>query len=110
MLSTSADGLQNSINRLTEYCRKWKLNINMSKTKTICLSSSTKYAVNFQIKCHDKPLERVDTYPYLGFELSSNNCSCYGKKHDGKSPKSFIQTKKSIIWIGVKTKIMFTNV
>ena len=54
ILSTSEDSrLHNSVNRLTEYCRKWKLNVNMSETKIMCLSSSTKYVVNFQIKCHE---------------------------------------------------------
>ena len=64
----------------------------MSKTKIMCVSSSSKYALSFKIKCHDNPLEWVDTYPDLGFELSYNCTFKVIAKHMmEKAPKvSFI--------------------
>ena len=71
IMSTSAEGLQNSINNLAKYCTKWKLEINMSKTKTICFKKSNKKEnVNFQ--CNGCNIENVDSYSYLGIEISSN--------------------------------------
>ena len=40
LLSTSASGLQNSIDILCEYCAQWKLHINIKKTKIMTFSKS----------------------------------------------------------------------
>lgn len=33
LLSESAEGLQNCLNKLNDYCNKWQLSINIKKTK-----------------------------------------------------------------------------
>ena len=40
LLSESAAGLQKSLNELKQYCWKWKLPVNSTKTKTMVFSSS----------------------------------------------------------------------
>ena len=40
IMSTSVAGLQNSMNKLSSYCSKWKMQVNMSKTKLMCLTKS----------------------------------------------------------------------
>ena len=35
LLANSAEGLQESINRLEEFCRNWDLSINIEKTKIV---------------------------------------------------------------------------
>ncbi len=37
ILSTSQQGLQASMNKLQNYCEKWKLEVNMAKSKVMCL-------------------------------------------------------------------------
>lgn len=34
-LSESAEGLQKSLDKLSEYCKKWQLSVNVKKTKAI---------------------------------------------------------------------------
>ena len=35
IMSTSAEGLQECLNKLATYCNKWKLQVNLKKTKII---------------------------------------------------------------------------
>ena len=38
ILSTCASGLQKSLNTINSYCDKWKLEVNLTKSKVMCLS------------------------------------------------------------------------
>ena len=80
ILSESESGLQNCLNKLHDYTRKWQLDINLKKTKIISFqcggrASETKFFLNSQI------VERVKSYKYLGtfitntgnFSLNENN-------------------------------------
>ena len=71
IMSTKAEGLQYSLNKLASYCKKWKLNVNMAKSKTMCFSKGRHNPVH-QMKYNDIELEQVQSYSYLGIELSSN--------------------------------------
>ena len=71
ILSTTQEGLQHSINKLDQYCRKWKLHVNLTKSKLMCLSKSRKMH-QFEAKYGDIKLEQVQSYPYLGVELMWN--------------------------------------
>ena len=42
LLSRSPEGLQKCVKNLTEYCQKWKLEINMKKTKVLTFNKSGK--------------------------------------------------------------------
>ena len=35
IVSTSENDLQNSLNKLYEYCNKWKLNVNVTQSKVM---------------------------------------------------------------------------
>ena len=42
LMSTSESGLQNCSNKLSGYCRMWKLNVNTQKTKLMILVKERK--------------------------------------------------------------------
>ena len=42
ILSTSSSGLQESLNNLNSYCRRWMFEINSKKSKVMCMSKSGK--------------------------------------------------------------------
>ena len=69
ILSTSPTGLQNSLDKLSTYCKQWKLAVNLSKSKTMCF---TKHGQNtkHQFMFGEESLEHVKSYSYLGIELS----------------------------------------
>ena len=74
LLSTSEEGLQNSLNSLYEFCSTWKLNINYKKTKCMTFSKGTirkepKFYINNLV------LENTNTFKYLGITISSRKCS-----------------------------------
>ena len=71
IMSTTQHGLQYSLDKLAQYCTKWKLQVNLSKSKLMCMSKSRKMpTIDGQI--FGNRLEQVQSYPYLGVELSWN--------------------------------------
>jgi exonuclease III len=71
ILSQSKDGLQKCLDNLDEYCMKWKLRINTTKSKHMVISKK-RIKKKYEIRMGDKPLEWVNTYNYLGMTVSSN--------------------------------------
>ena len=74
LLSTTEEGLQNSMNALYQFCITWKLNINYKKTKCMTFSKGTirkepKFYINNVL------IENTKTFKYLGFTISSSKCS-----------------------------------
>ncbi len=71
ILSTSPIGLQNSIDKLSTYCSKWKLEINLSKSKVMNMNrTGKKKCYNFSFK--NRTMESVTSYTYLGIVLTNN--------------------------------------
>ena len=69
IFSTSTEGLQKSLNSLDEYCRKWKLDINYTKTKCMTFTKGNqKEKHNFTI--NDRIIENVKEFKYLGITMS----------------------------------------
>jgi len=73
ILSSSPQGLQNSLDKLDSYCKKWKLEVNLSKSKMMCFNRYGKH-IDDEFSLGNEKLELVTSYPYLGIEIS-NNCS-----------------------------------
>ena len=72
ILSTSPEDLQLKLNRLNEYCTKWKLNINMSKSKVVEFNRTGKLNRHLKFYINQKMLETVNKYNYLGVMLQSS--------------------------------------
>ena len=69
LLADTETGLQNSINRLEEFCNGWELSINIEKTKILVFN---KPACSSQFVVLNTPLEQLKEYKYLGVMLSEN--------------------------------------
>ncbi len=68
ILLTSPIGLQNSIDKLSTYCSKWKLEI---KSKVMNMNiTGKKKCYNFSFK--NRKMESVTSYTYLGIKLTNN--------------------------------------
>ena len=66
LLSESAAGLQNSLDKLQSYCMKWNLTVNLKKSQIIIFNKSGRLLKNFEFKYGNINLDIVDEYPYLG--------------------------------------------
>ena len=72
IFSTSTKGLQDSLNSLSSYCAKWKLDINYTKTKCMSFTKGTQKEKHiFKIK--DKVIENVKDFKYLGITINRKN-------------------------------------
>lgn len=88
-MSESAEGLQKTLVCFEEYCKKWKLKINTSKTKAVIFSKKkVKRNQNFMI--YGESIEIVDSYCYLGVLFNYNGSFCTARK------KLLDQTQKSL--------------
>ena len=74
IISTTKEGLQNSLNSLQSYCEQWKLDINHKKSKVMVFTKGTQKEKN-RYTINNKALEVVREYKYLGISISSKNCS-----------------------------------
>lgn len=71
LISRSEIGLQRLIDRLSDYCTRWKMEVNTDKTKVIKFSGNGhRCKTNFLYR--DKLIENVLKYKYLGLEFSSS--------------------------------------
>lgn len=66
IFSQSSIGLQNALNKLSSYCDKWYLTVNMSKTKIIVFNSSGHLIKRFTFTFKGAPVLITDSYCYLG--------------------------------------------
>ena len=69
LFSRSEKGLQNSLNKLTEYCKVWNLTINLDKTKVLIFNKTGKLIKN-NLHINGKKIESTKTYKYLGLIFS----------------------------------------
>ena len=67
-LSESSTGLQSALEKLGKYCDKWKLTVNLNKTKVIIFNKGG-HNIFFFYKLNE--IEIVQNYCYLGIEFSA---------------------------------------
>ena len=70
-MSTSAEGLQQYLNKLATYCNKWKLQVNLKKTKVILFNRQGSLIRKHSFLFKSNDIEVTKQYKYLGF--MSNN-------------------------------------
>ena len=68
--SLSSEGLQLCLNKLSRYCKKWGLEVNVEKTKTMTFSK--RFTQTEPVYLNGTEIESVKTMNYLGFEISFN--------------------------------------
>ena len=71
LMSRSESGLQILLNSKGEYCRKWRMEVNIEKTKAVKFSGKG-HKCKSVFLYNGKPLENLPKYKYLGIETSSS--------------------------------------
>ena len=72
LMSLTADGLQNKLNKLDAYCKDWSLEVNKKKTQVMAMSDSNQDLPNSIMRIGDATLQWVNSYKYLGILINSN--------------------------------------
>ena len=72
LLAENEKDLQTLLNTTHEWCSKWKLNINVEKSKIMHFRQHRKQQSNFQFKYGSTTLEYCPYYKYLGLYLDPN--------------------------------------
>ena len=94
LLSESPDGLQTCINRLSEYCDKWGLEINIKKSKVLIFNNTGKLS-NSQFVYKNVKLENIKKYTYLGVTFTASGTFSDAKQDlTKKGLKALFKVKK----------------
>ena len=72
ILANTAQGLQKSLNDLGEYCKKWNLTVNSSKTKITIFGNRKAKSNTYKFLYNNSNLEIVETFRYLGIVFNFN--------------------------------------
>ena len=96
LVSNSQQGLQNCLNKLHGYCTKWKLKVNIMKSKIIVFNKAGRSS-NLVFKYGNSVLDCVRNYKYLGIDFSvSGNFSDVKNTLCLKAMKSTFKLKKVV--------------
>jgi hypothetical protein len=99
LLSESEKGLQSCLEQLNSYCSKWKLKINISKTKIIIFSKGKRKWSNFRFMINDQKIEVVEKHKYLGVILTYNgNLKHAADQLCNKALKATFSLKSKILY------------
>lgn len=79
LMAESADDLQCALNEFSIYCTKWKLNVNVEKTKILIFSKGPLAKRHFYY--NESIIENVKEFKYLGIVFSRSGSFCKAKKH-----------------------------
>jgi hypothetical protein len=93
--SESPEELQEALDAMADYCNKWQLKVNATKTKVMVFSrGKVQKLPSFQY--NGSPIDVVYEFPYLGVLLNYNNRFLVAQKHlyDKASRAKFALLKK----------------
>ena len=81
LMSSSPDKLQSQLNKLFQYCRKWHLIVNMTKSNIMIFNDKRKKNT-YNFKYGDATVEKVESYKYLGFILNTSHKDIFFETYD----------------------------
>lgn len=94
LMSRSRHGLQQCLDGLQDYCNKWKLKVNIDKTKVMIFNTSKK-ADQTLFTLNGTKIEIVNTYIYLGIMFQQSGTFTSAKKHlSTKAAKAYYLLSK----------------
>lgn len=97
LLSESEKGLQACLDSLGIYCNRWKLKVNITKTKVMIFSKGKKKSA-IKFKINGQNIETVDKYKYLGMLISFNGNLKHAAEHMyNKALKAVFSLKSNIL-------------
>ena len=68
LFASNAKDLQYSLDTYSKYCKTWKLDVNVSKTKIMCFGRKVRHVFYF----NGEVVEKVDGFKYLGVTFTRN--------------------------------------
>ena len=71
LFSDSTDGLQEGFNILSEYCDRWKLKVNLSKTKVMIFRKGGRLSKDLGFRYKGMEIAIVHQFSYLGVVFTS---------------------------------------
>ena len=71
IFSNSKEGLQKGLDVLADYCNKWKLTVNIDKTKVMIFRKGGNLPRNISFTFQGKNIEIVNRFVYLGITFST---------------------------------------
>ena len=96
ILSESKEGMENCLERLNKFCSKWKLEINIDKSKAMVLNQRGSKPKG-SLRIGNAHLDYVTSYTYLGMEISSNGAFTSCKQTLAAKGKKAMNRLKSVI-------------
>ena len=75
--------MQHALNVFEEYCKTWKLNVNISKAKIVVFGRGER-PKNLRFTFEHNEIEITDVYKYLGIYLGRSGSFVAAKKHISK--------------------------
>lgn len=96
LLAKTPEAMQSMINRVEQYCDKWRLTVNLEKSKVMIFRKGTgKYSRHEKWYFKRTEIEIVREYMYLGFLITSNlNVEKHIKKKAGEAKAALAITWK----------------
>ena len=67
ILSKTEAGMQTMLNKLDDWCRKWRITVNETKTKVLHFRPKAMIATNYVFKRGNQKIDVDSSYKYLGF-------------------------------------------
>jgi hypothetical protein len=94
LFSYTAEGLQQGLDMLHDYCERWKLTVNTSKTKIMIFKKGGRTSRGLRFSYNNAELDIVSEFSYLGIIFSSGGS--FSKTHDalaGQALKALFKLK-----------------
>jgi hypothetical protein len=72
MIADTEENLQNMIDRLFDWCKKWRLRVNIEKTNTVHFRNKSCPSSDFEFHYGSQRIKLVSKYKYLGVILTEH--------------------------------------
>ena len=89
LFSSTQIGLQRLLNKLSEYCKKWRLKVNFNKTKIIVFRKGGRLKKSEKWFLEGEQIETVSKFTYLGIVFS-----CSGKWYQAQNMLYTVSTSE----------------
>ena len=109
LLSNTAEGLQNALNKLGNFCETWNLKINISKTKVMVFNKSGKLLKGFSFTYMQMAIEIVQEYKYLGVIFKPSGVFSHAIKYlYNKALKAMFCVRRALKAESINTELYLT--
>ena len=104
LLSNSAVGLQNLLNRLEQFCDKWNLTVNVRKTKIMIFNKTGRLMKHIPFTYKNENIDIVNEYKYLGIIFKpSGSFTAAAKYLSNKALKALFCIRQALDSDGANT-------